>query len=159
MVATVAQALHRRKRELILVIPPFSESFGPADFENLSPIVDYFSLNSYDFSSAQKPGPNSPQPWVKSVVEAIRPHPERAGQILMGLNFYGNRYDSHGAEPVLGSTYVRLLQQHRKSIKMTWDAWSREHHIQYSDGSMQHSLYYPTRRSIRERLALAKSMG
>tara|TARA_R110001599_G_scaffold11652_2_gene55175 strand:- start:619 stop:894 length:276 start_codon:yes stop_codon:yes gene_type:complete len=67
------------------------ESFGPADFERLSPVVDYFSLNSYDFSSAQKPGPNSPYPWVKSVIEVIKPSPERAGQLLMGLNFYGNR--------------------------------------------------------------------
>ena len=48
----------------------------------------------------------------------------------MGLNFYGNQYDSQGMEAVLGSSYVRTLQEHRKSIKMTWDSWAHEHHIQ-----------------------------
>jgi len=46
VVVAIASMLHKQKNELILVIPPFVESFGRADFERLAPIVDYFSLNS-----------------------------------------------------------------------------------------------------------------
>ena len=81
--------------------------FDEEDFDRMVDYVDYFSLMTYDYSSPQRPGPNSPIQWVKKCVEILDPKNYHRSQILLGLNFYGYDYTSEGGSPM-----VRFLQEH-----------------------------------------------
>lgn len=60
-----------------MAVPPFQAAnhHGPVlttnDFKKLRTFVDFFSLMTYDASSAAQPGPNAPWKWVKSNVQAV----------------------------------------------------------------------------------------
>lgn len=85
-----------------------------------------FSLMTYDYSSIQRPGPNSPLDWVRECVELLVPEkgPKRA-QILLGLNFYGYNYTPEGGGAILGSDYLKILESFKGKIQ--WDDNSKEH--------------------------------
>ena len=70
--------------------------FNQKDFDRLVEAVDYFSLMTYDYSSAQRPGANSPYPWIKKCVELLDPDSQHRSKILLGFNFYGNDYSLNG---------------------------------------------------------------
>ncbi|GCC16406.1 hypothetical protein chiPu_0021360 [Chiloscyllium punctatum] len=78
--------------------------FGKQDFEQLAPVVDAFSLMTYDFSNQHRPGPNSPIPWIQACVQTLDPEAVWRSKILLGLNFYGMDYGILGgtAEPIVG---------------------------------------------------------
>ena len=73
------------------------------DLDRMSDSVDYFSLMTYDYSSPQRPGPNSPIDWVRKCVETLDPHSYHRSQILLGLNFYGYDYTSEGGNPMVSN--------------------------------------------------------
>lgn len=104
--------------------------FRKEDFDKLSSLVDYFSLMTYDYSSAQRPGPNSPVDWVKKCVEILTPDAKNRNQILLGLNFYGNDYSINGGGPIVGNQYIEILKNHT-SAKFQWDDKSQEHFFEY----------------------------
>lgn len=60
LVREIADALHTNRMEFILTVPPFRKEmydlFSSQHFEILYPMVDAFSLMTYDFSSNQRPG-------------------------------------------------------------------------------------------------------
>merc|ERR1711874_80576 len=76
----------------IVVIPPplhhndVKGMIEEEDLDRMSDSVDYFSLMTYDYSSPQRPGPNSPINWVRKCVETLDPHSYHRSQILLGLN-------------------------------------------------------------------------
>lgn len=59
-VSVAGEDFKRSGRELILVIPPqrgeSNHVFGPEQFDQLYDHVTAFSLMTYDYSSAQRPG-------------------------------------------------------------------------------------------------------
>lgn len=88
--------------QLVYVIPaPRSEVFQSDDFSSedlrrLSETVDWFSLMTYDFSSAHYPGPNAPLNWIRSslklLLDGASNQQKLASKILIGINFYGNDF-------------------------------------------------------------------
>ncbi|GCB75038.1 hypothetical protein scyTo_0020874 [Scyliorhinus torazame] len=78
--------------------------FGKPDFDQLAPVVDAFSLMTYDYSNSHRPGPNSPIPWIRACVQKLDPDANWRSKILLGLNFYGMIYGTLGgtAEPIVG---------------------------------------------------------
>merc|ERR1712079_11987 len=82
---------------VVLVIPPplyhnnVKGMFDEEDFDRMVDYVDYFSLMTYDYSSPQRPGPNS--------------------QILWGFNFYGYDYTSEGGSPMVGHEFIKVLNE------------------------------------------------
>ncbi|XP_077990422.1 chitinase domain-containing protein 1-like [Glandiceps talaboti] len=161
LIADLADAFHQEDMIFILVIsPPVTQSNTPGmfvkeDFDILSPVVDAFSLMTYDFSSPQRPGPNSPIGWVKACIQALAPEPGPNRQkILLGFNFYGYQYQGHYMEPILGNKYIEILMKHKPKVK--WDSVVAEHSIEYKGG---HQIYFPTLQSIQIRLDLAREMG
>lgn len=152
-------------KTFILVIPPavydgnVDGMFLQEDFEALAPVVDRFSLMTYDFSNPSRPGPNSPIEWVVMCITLLDPglKSRYRNKILVGLNFYGNDYALGKGEPILGNKYIELLEKYKP--KLQWDQTSAEHKLQYKSGGTTHSVYYPSLFSIQERLNLAKDLG
>eukprot|EP01018_Ginkgo_biloba_P004542 Gb_07995 [translate_table: standard] len=165
--------------QLIFVIPPpntneyDSDTFTSTDMARLSDVVDGFSLMTYDFSSAYRPGPNAPLAWVRACLQLLLPGSRRkvqtaakidkettqyklAEKVLMGINFYGNNYVlPRGGGPILGHEYLSLLRLHKP--KLFWDKESLEHYFEYDGGGKKHRVFYPSLKSIALRLEEAQA--
>ncbi|TNN00242.1 hypothetical protein fugu_011488 [Takifugu bimaculatus] len=135
LVKHICETLKTKRLDCILVIPPAVTStgqpgmFGREEFEELAPVVDGFSLMTYDYSNGAKPGPSSPLPWVRDCILQLAPTAQWRQKILLGLNLYGLDFAAQGSEPILGGRYVEILREHRP--KHAWDEYSGEHYITY----------------------------
>lgn len=106
---------------MLVVPPPRLEAnidyFQQKHFEQLLPVVSAFSLVTYDFSTAQRPGANAPLYWIQNAVEHICPdtvpnYAEKRRKILIGLNMYGNDYTLEGGDSgaIVGRQFLDLLK-------------------------------------------------
>ncbi|CAL1291053.1 unnamed protein product [Larinioides sclopetarius] len=165
-IINLAKDLQKYNLTLVLVIPPPSYAgrnqigmFIREDFENLVNHVTAFSLMSYDYSSPQRPGPNSPLPWLLQCVEDLVPDkssPYRK-KLLLGLNFYGNVYSKLGGKPIIGHEFISILEKHKP--KFMFNNVSGEHSFTYWSENSEHKVFYPTLHSIRLRLQLGRELG
>ncbi|XP_006614403.1 chitinase domain-containing protein 1 isoform X2 [Apis dorsata] len=162
LIQFIAHQLKNNNLDTILAVPPSRgpniQLFNRDQFDQLSPYLKAFSLMTYDYSSIQRPGPNSPLDWVRECVELLVPEksPKRA-QILLGLNFYGYNYTPEGGGAILGSDYLKILESFKGKIQ--WDDNSKEHFFETKSTGGNGIIFYPTLYSILHRLDLAAELN
>lgn len=165
----LANELHELNKKIILVIPsekgnPNANSLTSSVFVWLAEYIDGFSLMTYDYSNPQRPGPTAPLSWVtQNVLRLLPPDHRTSGnqlghKILMGINFYGYEYwQPQNAEAVIGSRYIKMLTSYKP--KLVWHAAHHEHSFTYKKGEEEHTVFYPTLKSVHDKLELARSLG
>lgn len=156
LIQSIGKALKQATLDFILVIPPSSRGpdlFNAKHYEALYEDVSYFSLMTYDFSTYQRPGANSPLYWMRQVVLHICPEQEKRGKILLGLNFYGYDFTPEGGEAVVSHAYLNLLKYFKGRLK--YDEKDEEHYFEVKTSTGRHYVFYPTLYSIQKRLDLA----
>jgi len=164
VLAMLGTALHKAGLLFVLVIPPpvyhgdTPGMFDAADYSRLSPVVDYFSLMTYDYSSPARPGPNSPLGWVRRCVETLDQGRTSRHKILLGINMYGLDYTSQGGGHVLGRDLVQMLTASPGS-RFMFDSSSGEHFLELKTASGKHTVFYPSLHSLQLRLSLAEELG
>jgi len=148
----------------VLVIPPplyqgdQKGMFDADDFQQVVDDVDYLSLMTYDYSSPQRPGPNSPIKWVRKCVEKLDPEGFHRSKILIGLNFYGFDYTSEGGGHIINKPYIELLEKY-PNTNLRYDKESGEHFAEIKSQGVKHTVFYPSLHSIQIRLKLAEELG
>uniref|UniRef100_A0AAY4BSA4 Chitinase domain-containing protein 1 n=1 Tax=Denticeps clupeoides TaxID=299321 RepID=A0AAY4BSA4_9TELE len=166
LVTHLCETLKSGKLSCVLVVPPAVTPgsgqlgmFGRDEFEKLSPVVDSFSLMTYDYSNSGRPGPSAPLSWMRTCVEQLSPHGRWRHKILLGLNLYGLDFSSQGgAEPLLGGRWD--VEQRELRPKLQWDDQAGEHFFSYKRGNgVKHVVYYPTLKSLQLRVDLAGELG
>jgi len=167
VIKAIGKAVRAKDKAFVLVIPPPIYAgdqpgmFDAEDVTNLAGDVTHFSLMTYDYSSPQRPGPNSPLPWVKKCIHLLDPDGVFNAKFLLGLNFYGNDYTPTGGGPILGRDFVRLLGEAGSDPTFVWDEDSAEHLIEFKVDKKRskHTVFFPSLNSIQSRLLLAKELN
>lgn len=156
LVKSIAKSMKIENLDFILVIPPSSRGpdlFNAKHYDALYEDISFFSLMTYDFSSYQRPGANSPLYWMRQVVLHICPDDQKREKILLGLNFYGYDFTPEGGEAVVGHSYLNLLKNVKGRLK--YDEKDEEHYFEVRTSTGKHFVFYPTLYSIQKRLDLA----
>lgn len=164
LVKELGEVMMTKRQKLILVIPPPLASedtlgmFTKDDFDLLAPMVDGFSMMTYDYPHYYKPGPVAPFHWVRDCVLELVPEKNSfRKKILLGLNFYGYMYKERSSTPVVGHTYIDILKKEKPKLK--WMSEEKEHKLEYKEKKHKVTMFYPTLQSIESRLKLAEELG
>lgn len=124
LVEHLAKVLQMNGLDTVLVVPPLRNEvglFGKKHFDILYPLISAFSLVTYDYSTIERPGANSPIEWVRETVEYICPETtqnfhEKRQKLLLGMNMYGMDYLLNGGGPIVGRQFIDLLKLYKGSL-------------------------------------------
>jgi chitinase domain-containing protein 1 len=141
----ISVGLRSNDKFLVLVIPAPKQKdkilFEKNYIDLFDHVVDYYSLMSYDYSH---PGPLAPLHWIKWCMNYYG-----SSKVLMGIHFYGY----HGKDAITGEDYLKLMEE--KPVKK-WNKDAAEEWFKTKKGEV---VYYPTKKSFKERLEVAKKTG
>jgi chitinase domain-containing protein 1 len=173
--------LWQKRITVILVIAPYRKPTEkqPEQLINqdhliqLEPLVHRFMVMTYDYAIVQGiVGPNSPldemviptithlllgrksTQGVPPVKGTEKKYDLLASKLLLGLNFYGYKFaqGSRNGEPILASQLQEMIKStDRAKITFFYDSNAGEYWFKFPG----YTVYYPTIRSISERLKVA----
>lgn len=172
-VRRVAAKLHRDGRILsVAVTPRFSDSFPdnrdapyrtgewgvPFDYRALAATADFIVLMAYDqHTSATPPGPIAGYDWVRAALEfATSQIP--AHKLVLGLPVYGREWVETPFGRISRSMNYESLTSllERPDIVAQWNEMWRTPWVQYREDPDTHTVWFENRRSIEEKLDLAR---
>ncbi|KAE9553462.1 hypothetical protein FO519_003334 [Halicephalobus sp. NKZ332] len=118
--------------------------------------VDYLMIMTYDHKSSQPVGVG-PVYWIEPNIEYVLEASggENREKVMLGVNFYGYFYESaSNPTPGLIHEFGKRIKED-PSIVVVWNKESEEHAL-VKDSKIVG--YFPTKRSIRSRVDLAKKL-
>nr|AUM84822.1 chitinase-like protein 11 [Lutzomyia longipalpis] len=166
LVIDISKPLLEQKKLVYMAIPPrrdhLYDLFTQENFDYLFDYVSGYCVMAYDYSNAQRPGPNAPIKWVRDTVEFFCPstspnYREKRKKILLGLNMYGNDFTPEGGGPIVGHEYLRLLKYVKGRLQH--DEKDAENFFEVKTPTGRHIVFYPTLYSIKKRIELAQELG
>lgn len=148
-------------RELLIAVPAYSDAFGKDDVAQLGPYVDKVIVQAFGFSSAKRPGPDAPLPWMMHALQGLVPsNSESARKLVASVRLGGSdfREPQGGARLCNRTRYFELLRVH--DPRLDWYAEASEHVFSYVDeANASHSVYHPSLKSLHDRLGAIRSWG
>jgi len=170
----LSEELKKENMLFISVIFPYSDNIqnflSKQRFEYLSRYVDYFNMMTYDYVThlSEKKQADfklnlAPISWInKSIdhyIDAKRPNKDALyKKILLGIPFHGfvveKSTDKPKGFPIDGAKFVKILDVN-KDGRIKWEEEEKEHIIDFSEHDKLYTAAYPTKRFIKERIALA----
>ena len=92
----------------------------------LTESVDYFNVMVYDYI---KNDYNAPLEWAKNALIHMQLNAEvDPFQILLGIPFYGYKFEGANPVPVMGKDFIAFLKQFDKA-RFVWNQESHEHSV------------------------------
>ena len=87
-------------------------------------------------------------------------HPHLTSSPPLGWDFKLNAHegDESASTPIDGEAYLSLLRTHRPP-RLDWHAEAAEHVFTYVRDDWRHSVYYPSLKSLAERLGMMRGLG
>ena len=147
---------------LVLMVPPHPELFSPQQFAQLADPLGGFVLTTANFSAVRgQPGPNAPLAWMREALAALAPTEAHRGKVMATLPLLGWDFtlpDGAPSASVDGARFLALLREHRPT-RFDWHAEAYEHVWSYMKDDRRHSVYYPSLKSLAERLGMMRSLG
>ncbi len=134
-----------------------SDGPGAADWGALCATVDRLQIMLYNLHSrATGPGPMATGRWIRGVLSYANSQcdPER---IVPALKISGMRWADDTVEGVQYVQAMALVQEH--SALISRDADDQVPHFSYQADGRSHTVYYEDAVSLREKLALIRSLG
>ncbi|CAJ0574345.1 unnamed protein product, partial [Mesorhabditis spiculigera] len=149
------EEFHERNMQLIVPVgAPLSNKmemtgiFTP-DMFKMMPNVDYVQVMTYDYHGTIGV---APYPWVENTIRLLVENvPERAKDLMIGLNHYGYLYNDQQMDPVQRERFLEKSKE--KNARLEWDDIVKEHRLITSEGR----IYYPSLTSVESRIKLAKA--
>jgi len=157
-----ARSFHQANFPVILDMPaktadePLAEWKGVFDYRELGRVIDGGVIMAYEEHwSESEPGSVASLPWVTKVIDfALSQMP--ASKIFMGIPLYGYDWPPRGPGQVI--SYPRALDLARRfGASLQWDDKQHSTYFNYTLRGERHSVYFEDLRSLREKVALAKS--
>lgn len=114
--------------------------------------VDYINLMAYDYITDFNFFPISPIYWVEANINLLRDFvPEH--KILLGLNWYGREFSlvNKHSKVILGKNFLDSIVN--DDVQLFYDNFIKENQLVYLDEKK--IIYYPTIKSLNERIKLA----
>lgn len=153
--------------DVVLVLPPLDAEAAEKNLVPLShlhamaEVYDRFVVKTYGLHApGGDAGPVAPLPWCEKIAKFLVHDAKLGKKLLLGINFYGLEFPQigKGGRHLIRQEYIKILLHEEPDI--TWideygeDAFGYEGmHIQ------QRVVFYPTSRSIRARLDMAREVG
>lgn len=148
-------------RVAMVRVPPLKpHCFGRKDMSRVGPVVDGVIVRTWGLSGTDRPGPDAPLPWMLHALQGLLEDQSLAQGLVATLNFGGFDF----VQPVGGgalrnrSRYLHLLRTHAPALE--WYPEAAAHVFTYRDAQgRDRSVYYPSLRSIQDRLVAARGWG
>lgn len=175
----LSQAFKENHLSLVVTLFPYAEQLKNAinknRFEFLAKYIDYFNIMTYDYIQYHKNSPqedntnkifNAPLTWIKESVEYYVDMTkdnknELLQKILLGLPFHGFALPKKEKEKgsVIDSEKFSNFVMSSTNEKLIWNEVECEHLIEINEGQKEFIAIYPTRKFLKERLNLSKTLG
>lgn len=156
--------LHGMGKRFVITVPARPDrsaaEVAAYDCRQLSRVADFIILAAYDHSSAVTgPGPVAPLAWVeRSIADARRAVP--AGKIILAVGAYGYDWPTGGPGlPAVVSSAGAYQLAAQVGAGVSFDAVAHEATFSYSQAGVNRTVWFGDRRSVSERVALARARG
>ncbi len=162
-IQTLAGALHDKHKLVSVDVfakhtdAGYDERNLAQDYRALGRAADQIRLMAYDYHwSTSAPGPVAPVDWVGQVL-AYASTEVPPSKLVLGIPVYGYDWSAGKGSPVTWRQAADLLNAQR--VPLRWDRVSRSPWLQYTEGGVEHEVWFEDGASAAAKFDLARTYG